>query len=335
MPSPAQEDAAVPADLRPVGVHLVAQLAPGEDHVQMDQGVIVPENVLLVGRRLGGEFRQDPLDLLFLLGLQLLELVVGLNHAHGLHEKGGAGGGDVVDQSRQVPLVLRLHRHHEAAVPLGDDGLLKHLGIGGGGDDALEHLTALGGRLAHVAADVCQLRGGGVGDLVLIQDGIFDAVLQIAVAMEGEEEMVDDRLFLGVLVEVLPHPPGGGEEPGDGQQLVGVQAAAPVRPGQCLRHRLDPGKGGAAPQTDHGPGRVGLILKPEDLLRLRLRHQSPAAVLGLGADGLGRQQFQHRRQLQGADGFVKQFAHGRFLLKSVFPLHRLIEKIFSLFCSSV
>ena len=131
MAHPAQPQGAVPPDLGTHGVHPVAQLAPGEDHVQVHQGVVVPLDVLPVGRRLGGELRQDPLDLLLLLGLELNELIVGLHHPHGLHEQRGAGGGDVVDQARQISLVLGLHRHHEPAVPLGDDGLLEDLAVGG------------------------------------------------------------------------------------------------------------------------------------------------------------------------------------------------------------
>ena len=54
--------------------------------------------------------------------------------AHGLHEDRGPGGGNVMNQAGEIPLLLRLHGDHEAAVPLGDDGLLKHLGVAGRGD---------------------------------------------------------------------------------------------------------------------------------------------------------------------------------------------------------
>ena len=80
-------------------------------------------------RRHGGQLPQNPLNLLFLLGLQLLELIVGLHHPHGFHKEGGPAGGHVVDQPRQAPPELRLDRHHEPAVPLGDDGLLQYLAV--------------------------------------------------------------------------------------------------------------------------------------------------------------------------------------------------------------
>ena len=301
----AQMDGPVPADLRPHGVHLVAQLAPGEDQVQVDQGVVVPLDVLPVGGSLGGELRQDAVDLLLLLGLQLNILVVGLDHPHRLHEQRGSGGGDVVDQSRQVALVLRLHRYHEAAVPLGDDGLLQNFPIAGGGDDPLKDLAALGLGRPHVAADVRQLRAGGIGDGVLVRDGPLDLLLQKAVAVEGEEQVVDGGFLRRLVVEVLLRPAGGGQQIRDGQQLPSVQGAAPVRPVQGLRHRLHAGKGRAAPQADEISGRIGLVQQTQHLLHFRLRPEAQGPLPGLGADSLLAQQLQHPGQLQGADGFIK------------------------------
>ena len=305
----AQVDDTVPADLRPGGLHLVAQLAPGEDHVQVHQGVVVPLDILPVGGSLGGELRQDPLNLLLLLGLELDILVVGLHYPHRLHKEGGAGGGDIVDQARQVPLVLRLHRHHEAAVPLGDDGLLEDLGVAGRGDDPLEDLAALGLGRPHVPSDIRQLWGSSVRHGVLVRQAPLDLLLQEAVAVEGQKQVVDGGFLCRVGVEVLLAPAGGGQQVRDGQQLVGIEAAAPVRPVQGLRHRLDAGKGGTAPQTHHLPGRVRLIQQAQYLLRLRLRPQAATAGLGLSTDRLLRQKLQHPGQFQGADGFFKQFAH--------------------------
>ena len=210
-----------------------------------------------------------------------------------------------MDQSRQVALVLRLHRHHEAAVPLGDDGLLQNFPIAGGGDDLLKDLAALGLGRPHVAADVRQLRAGGIGDGVLVRDGPLDLLLQKAVAVEGEEQVVDGGFLRRLVVEVLLGPAGGGQQIRDGQQLPSVQGAAPVRPVQGLRHRLHAGKGRAAPQADEISGRVRLVQQTQHLLRLRLRPDAQGPLPGLGADRLLGQQFQHPGQLQGADGFVK------------------------------
>ena len=124
VPRPLQVDAAPLPHQRTPRVHGVAQLRPGKDGVQLHQQVVVIEDVLPLGGALPGQDPQHPVDLLVLLGLQLLQLVVGLHHAHRLHKQRGTGGGYVVDKSRQTALALRLHGHHEPPVPLGDEGFL-------------------------------------------------------------------------------------------------------------------------------------------------------------------------------------------------------------------
>ena len=123
--------------------------------------------------------------------------------------------------------------------------------------------------------------------------------------MEGEKQVVDGGLFHGVGVEILLGPAGGGQEVRDGQQFLGIQAAAPVSPVQGLPHRLHTGKRRRAVEADHGPGGVGLVQEAQYLLRLRFRPDAKGFFLGLGADSLVRQQLQHPGQLQGADGFVE------------------------------
>ena len=182
-----------------------------------------------------------------------------------------------MDQSGQIPPVLGLYRHHEAAAPHGDNGLLQYPAVGGGGDDPLEDLAALGRRRPHVAADVRQGGAGGVGNHVLLQDGGEDPILQ------------------------EPVPPQGG----DVQQLPGVQRAAVVRPVEALRHGLDAREGRGALQPDHVPGRVRLVLETLYVVHVRLGDQSQGLLPGRGAVGLVRQHPQDRWQLQGADGFIK------------------------------
>ena len=103
----------------------------------------------------------EQLDALFL--DICMEGTNGIDTARKLREQRGTGGGDVVDQTRQTALALGLHRHHEAAVPLGDDVVLQDLGIAGGRDDLLQNLPAFCQRRPHVTANVRQLRAGGVG----------------------------------------------------------------------------------------------------------------------------------------------------------------------------
>ena len=105
----------------------------------------------------------------------------------------GAGGGHVVDEAGQLAAALRLDRHDEAPVALGDQRLLQHALIAGRGDDLLQDCPAFGGCGAHMAADIRQLRAGGVGNLVLVKNGGADLVLQKAVRPQREEHLVQHR----------------------------------------------------------------------------------------------------------------------------------------------
>ena len=209
-------------------VHFVAQLRAGEDDIQMDENIVVVDDGFPGRGGLGREGHQNPFDFLLLPGFQFLQLVVGLHHAHRLDEQRCAGGGDVVYKTGEGGLVLRLHRHNEASVALGDECFLQHLGVGGGGDDFLQNLAAFGGGDAHLAANVAQLRAGAVGDALLIEDGAVDFILQVAVGVDGGEEAVNTgglSLALGI---VFLYAAGGGQHPCNIQQLAGVQHAALV-----------------------------------------------------------------------------------------------------------
>ena len=248
---------------------------------------------------------QDSVDLLVLLGLQLLHLVVGLHHAHGLHKQCGAGGGYVVNKSRQAALALRLHRHHEPPVTLGNEGLLQYLGVGRRGDNALQDLASLGGRHPHLPPDVRQLGTGGVGDSLLVQNSPAYPVLQVLVGPQGGEQPVDGRgLPLPVRI-VVADPPGGRQHPGDIQQLPGIQHTAVVGAVQRLCHILHPGEGRAAAEPQPGLGRVRLVQQMADRLRLGGGPQPAAPFLGLVAGGPLCQQLQHGGQLQRPHGFFK------------------------------
>ena len=145
---------------------LVGEPGPGEDAVDENEKVVVLGDVLLVGGALGGELPENTLDLLLLPGLELPELIVGLNHRHGLNEESPPRAGHIVDQAGDLVLALRLHRHHITTGAHGDDGLLEILGLGGG-DELLEDVPDLGGRGPDVTPDVGQLGACGVGDLLL------------------------------------------------------------------------------------------------------------------------------------------------------------------------
>ena len=284
-------------DFGRAGAHPVGQLGLGEDHVQEDEQAVVLGDVLPELGAVGGQLRQDALDLLLLPGLELLELVVGLHHPHGLDEEGGAGGGHVVDQAGHVVFVLRLHRHHEAVVALGDDGLLEVLGLVGG-DELVQNVPHLGGGGPDVPPDGGQLRAGRVGDLVLPQDGAGDLLLQEAVGRQGAEQVVDAGLGpVALPLAVLLGGAGRPQHGGDVQQLPGVQRAPHVGPLEGGGHRLDAGQGGTAPQGGHLDGGTGLVQGPLHVVGVGQGAQSQAALLALLRHRLLRQALQHLGQL--------------------------------------
>ena len=49
-----------------------------------------------------------------------------------------------MDKAGQLASVLCLHRHHKAAVSLGDEGFLQHAAVGGAGAQPAEHLIGRG-----------------------------------------------------------------------------------------------------------------------------------------------------------------------------------------------
>lgn len=72
----------------------------------MDENVIIPQNVAAEARRLAREGVEDAVDLLLLFRFELLELVVGLHHAHRLDEDRRAARGRVVHEARQLAAAL-------------------------------------------------------------------------------------------------------------------------------------------------------------------------------------------------------------------------------------
>ena len=92
------------------------------------------------------------------------------------------------------------------------EGLLQDLPVSGRRDDLLQNLAALGLGRPHVAADIRQLRAGGIGNGILVGDTALDGLLQETVSVEGQKQMVNSRLFRPVIAgEVLLGTPGGGQ----------------------------------------------------------------------------------------------------------------------------
>ena len=200
-------DLPVLPDLGLHSLHLKAQLCPGEDHIQPHQDFKVLVDILLVAGGLGGELGQNPLDLLALLGKELPQVVICIDRLHGLDEKGIARGGNIVHQAGNGGFTFTLHWHHKPIRADGDDGFPEVLGIGGRGDDLLERFPHRRALDADMAADIGQLRTGGVGDLLLGENGALDLFLQILVGHQLQEQRIEHRghrIGLGIVF----HLPG-------------------------------------------------------------------------------------------------------------------------------
>ena len=283
--------------------HTKRQPRPGKDTVQHHQKVIVLADVLPVGGAVAGKFGQNAVYLLLLQRFQLPQLIVGLHHPHRLHKEGAAAGRKVVDQAGHIVFMLRLHRHHIAAVALGDDGFLQVFGLIGG-DDALQNIPDLAGRGPFPAADVGQFGAGGVGDLLLRENGAGDLLLQKAVGGQALKERVQGR-FLLAFGGIFHGRAGASQHSGNIQKLPGVQCAPHIGPLEGGPHRLHPAKVGRPPQGHQFHGGRGLGQSPFHAVGIGHGPQLQSPVLPLLGHRLGRQQFQHPGQLQRGGGFFK------------------------------
>ena len=78
-----------------------------------------------VRRKLG----EDAVYLDLLARVQLAQLVIGLHRAHRLYKQRHSGGGDIVHESRDCALVIRLDGNDVAVGAHGDYRLLKRFGV--------------------------------------------------------------------------------------------------------------------------------------------------------------------------------------------------------------
>ncbi len=195
----------------PHGFHLIGQLAPGKDKVQLAEQLIVPADGAGKLSRIGRKLRQDVFDLRLFLAVKDADIVIQLHHGGRLNKKRCAAGAGVMDHAGHATAVFRLHWHHEAAVALRDDGILKDLLVGLGGGDLVQHLPDLGGRRPDLAADLIKLGAGMVGDLFLGDDGVFDLLLQKFISVEQREIFVQRGLGLPALLPIILRQPCGPE----------------------------------------------------------------------------------------------------------------------------
>ena len=159
-----------------------------------------------------------------------------------------------------------------------------------------------------MAANFRELGRGRVGDLVFVEDRGRDLLLQKAVRVQGEEELVDDRPLLVLLIIIL-HAAHIREKPRDVEKLPRVEHAAALGARERLAHIAHAAEGGTAAQQDHLARRVGLVEQAVYLAEVVRRRQTARPRLGFRAHSVTLEHFQKARQLQHADGFFKQFTH--------------------------
>ena len=150
-------------------IHIERETRPGKDEIERRHVLLI---ILELGQmlvRLGGEIRENALDLLLLLHLQFPEGIVELYDRRGFDEQRGTGGRLVVHNSGNHTLVLSPHRQTVAVIPCRDESVLQVLGVG-----TVHHLLKLrvdpliGSEL--LTADAPQIRTRVVRDVLLRQN---------------------------------------------------------------------------------------------------------------------------------------------------------------------
>ena len=172
------DDACI-VQMRSGRLHGVGHLCLGKDQVQVDAALVALFRFTVNRPGLVRQVSEDPLDLLPLLAEQDTDLVVRLDDGHRLDEDGGSGVRSVLDDARDVRLVLALDRHDVPAVAHGDDGVLQDRRVVGRMDDAVELVADLHLLLAQLPPDVFQFRRRIVRHAVLRQDRREDALLKV------------------------------------------------------------------------------------------------------------------------------------------------------------
>ena len=259
-------------------IHLKGELGAREDKIECRERVVVLLDGALVHGYLSRERSEDTLDLGLFAALEHLDLVVDLNDLLRLDEHGSAGGRGVVHQTRHVAAVLGLDRHDEAAVSLGDDGLLEVLGALAR-DHAVERLTDPAGDAAQLAANGEQLGGRAVRDLLLGDNGGSDGLLEAAVAREQAEDRRERALFLALRL-VGKRAARGLQKARHAQQLARIERAAAVGADEDRADLTDAAEGRAA-LPHHAVLRVRGLAHPQlRLLAVVQRPKRAAFFLG-------------------------------------------------------
>ena len=205
-----QFQTALLVELGPDAALLPSQDGLGEDAVETPQQQEAVVQLVRIGLQQGGQPRQYALDLLLLVQQKLLILVPQLHHRRRLDEQGLARAALVMDEARDLPPMLRLHRDGVAAVAHGDDGILQILLIPGAADDAVELVPHLLRGDLHLPPDASQLRGCAVRHLLLGEDAAGDLVLDGRLSREpiGHQAQQPVASLLLAAQDRFPGPAG-------------------------------------------------------------------------------------------------------------------------------
>ncbi len=176
-----------------------------------------------------------------------------------------------------------------SAVTLGDDRLLQIFLIGGGMDDLVQHLTRLRGGDPHFAADVGELSGRAVRDLVRADDTGGDPVAEVGIGVQRAEIAVQRGAHAGTVRVPVAYALDDAQCARDREQLRGVQTAACLGTAQGVGHIADPTEGRCAESPDQDVSILGLRQQTLDLIKVILRLNTERQLPCLVDGGLLRQ----------------------------------------------
>ena len=161
-----------------------------KQHVDVQHRFIAVGEHGLQPSYLAGKRDQNPFNFSLLLAAQLHNSGVGLHNGGGLHKDGRTGGTDIVNHAANVAAVLRLDRHHIAAVSQRHHGLLQ---IPAGGLVAHDHIQLIPDgvlRSPDFAPQIKQGVAGGVRHFLRRKDCIGDLFFQTGLGGQRIEQIV-------------------------------------------------------------------------------------------------------------------------------------------------
>ena len=233
-----QHDHAVVSQHRRKGVHLFCQACLGEIQVQLGADLVVTDDGVCPCAALGAEFLDDALDLLRLLEFQQTDVVVGIHHGDGFDKDGLPGGRGVMHQTGDLAAIFRTDRQDKASVTERDTAVLEtvlHILFA---HHAVQGVPELLPGASDLAADVCQRRACGIGDLLFREDGAIQLFQQIRHRRQLAEQVVQGGFHPGAAVVPVAEGLNLTQYRGDLQQVFQRQSRPGLCPAQSHPHIL-------------------------------------------------------------------------------------------------